>query len=265
MEIDYPHVIIGIAQIVEEPPVPSTDKELNLLDIYADYVHRLCTDFVQLFHEKQAASKKARKQHDKSVAENEEKLIIQVPSVADIRNTLELDTEWMEDRSPLVTEWLPVLFRLLHIPEHVFASLNVHIPVSQPLAYDTRNPTPTKNDSATIESFIGNTVRARNRYRVFRDLHQRQFMSKYNRVLWEPYLSYGGKFGGDFCLYPGDPFRYHSAAVVQVVPFNEDTYIMRDLIQWARLSHTAKKVTWVASVTEEEDEVCYFSIEWTGW
>ncbi|XP_038051932.1 tRNA-splicing endonuclease subunit Sen34-like [Patiria miniata] len=89
------------------------------------------------------------------------------------------------------------------------------------------------------------------KYRVFRDL-------------WETgyYLTSGCKFGGDFLVYPGDPFLYHSYFIAVCVPHDKPLSPL-ELITYGRLGTNVKKTVILCSV-DEEDEVVYTSLQWTG-
>ncbi|KAH3709485.1 hypothetical protein DPMN_068948 [Dreissena polymorpha] len=89
------------------------------------------------------------------------------------------------------------------------------------------------------------------RYRVFRDL-------------WDKghYLTSGSKFGGDFIAYPGDPSRFHSLFIVVCKPHSASISGI-ELITMGRLGTNVKK-TIVLSSVDENDKLCYTSLQWTG-
>lgn len=82
------------------------------------------------------------------------------------------------------------------------------------------------------------------------------------------YLTSGQKFGGDYCLYPGDPVRFHALAIVHVVPYHStptQSICMQDLIGFGRVANIARKSALLVSWNEQERQVESFTIDWTGW
>uniref|UniRef100_UPI00358E31D6 tRNA-splicing endonuclease subunit Sen34 n=1 Tax=Myxine glutinosa TaxID=7769 RepID=UPI00358E31D6 len=90
------------------------------------------------------------------------------------------------------------------------------------------------------------------RYKVFRDTWSRGF-----------YLTTGGKFGGDFLLYPGDPLRYHAHYIAMVVPESEKLSLT-DLVAAGRLGTTVRKTLLLCS-SSEDGQIYYTSLRWSGW
>ncbi|TPX50439.1 hypothetical protein SeMB42_g02237 [Synchytrium endobioticum] len=95
--------------------------------------------------------------------------------------------------------------------------------------------------------------------------------SKIYSDLWNRgyYVAAGSKFGGKWLVYPGDPMRYHSNHVVNIVPregtSSDGGTDMKELVAGGRLGGTVKKQYVLASWDDARDEAVYFCIEWTGW
>ncbi|XP_066463828.1 tRNA-splicing endonuclease subunit Sen34 [Eleutherodactylus coqui] len=89
------------------------------------------------------------------------------------------------------------------------------------------------------------------RYRVFRDLWQKGY-----------YLTNGGKFGGDFLVYPGDPMRFHAHYIAICLPQDEDL-ALTDVITAGRLGTNVKKTVLLCS-SNPEGQVTYTSLQWSG-
>ncbi|XP_023678905.2 tRNA-splicing endonuclease subunit Sen34 isoform X1 [Paramormyrops kingsleyae] len=90
------------------------------------------------------------------------------------------------------------------------------------------------------------------RYRVFRDLRRRGF-----------YLTTGGKFGGDYLVYPGDPLRFHAHFIAICLPMDEALSLC-DLLALSRLGANVKKTVLLCSPGAEPEEVLYTSLQWSG-
>ncbi|EDQ87559.1 uncharacterized protein MONBRDRAFT_33205 [Monosiga brevicollis MX1] len=96
------------------------------------------------------------------------------------------------------------------------------------------------------------TAQQRRREMVYHDLVQRGY-----------YLTSGIKFGGDYLVYPGDPYRYHSHFVARVVPHTASISPM-DVLALGRLGTVVKKAPVLCSVDVDRGTISYMSIEWTG-
>jgi len=85
---------------------------------------------------------------------------------------------------------------------------------------------------------------------VFKDLWQKGF-----------YLTDGGKFGGDYLVYPGDPMQFHAKYVV--ICFEDPISSMdeKDLVARSRLGTSVKKTVLLA--TYQDDEIKYKAFRWT--
>ncbi|CAH1243748.1 TSEN34 [Branchiostoma lanceolatum] len=89
------------------------------------------------------------------------------------------------------------------------------------------------------------------RCRVFQDLWEKGY-----------FLTSGGKFGGDFLVYPGDPFRYHSFYIAVCRPRTENMEAL-DIVRLGRLGSNVKKTVLLCSESED-GEINYTSLQWTG-
>jgi tRNA-splicing endonuclease subunit Sen34 len=117
----------------------------------------------------------------------------------------------------------------------------------------------TDGDGKGSWSFPSNT-KERERYAVFKDLHDRQYS-----------LTSGAKFGSDYLVYPGDPILYHAHYTVRIVSW-EATLHPLVIAATTRMAHAARKNFVIAAVREVKDddakdddsvayEVRYFTME----
>ena len=99
---------------------------------------------------------------------------------------------------------------------------------------------------------------------TFPSTEQESFRYKVFCDLWEKgyYITQGGKFGGDYLVYPGDPFRFHSYFVVSVIPWNKKLSPL-ELITIGRLGSSTKKTSVLASVNCR-GKIIYTSLQWPG-
>ncbi|XP_072345225.1 tRNA-splicing endonuclease subunit Sen34 [Scyliorhinus torazame] len=89
------------------------------------------------------------------------------------------------------------------------------------------------------------------RYCVFKDLHDKGYQ-----------LTSGGKFGGDYLIYPGDPMRFHAHFIAICVPY-EEGLPLHDTVTAGRLGSNVKKTVLLCSVTKDKT-VIYTSLRWRG-
>ncbi|XP_012541341.1 tRNA-splicing endonuclease subunit Sen34 [Monomorium pharaonis] len=115
----------------------------------------------------------------------------------------------------------------------------------------TAYPWSSKDDIKIVEWKYPLTSDQQLKYRVYKDLWEKQY-----------YITSGEKFGGDFLVYPGDPIMFHSQYVVQCKRKNEEIPIT-DIVSQCRLSCHVRKTLVFATYYEEEDVVKYQSLQWT--
>ncbi|KAG0658612.1 tRNA-splicing endonuclease subunit [Maudiozyma exigua] len=90
-------------------------------------------------------------------------------------------------------------------------------------------------------------------------------------------LAPGGRFGGKFIAYPGDPLRYHSHMIIRdALHYREQPIDFLELAANARLGTGVKKIWVIGSSTETDkgptnndkaivdDNISFYSIEWAG-
>lgn len=78
-------------------------------------------------------------------------------------------------------------------------------------------------------------------------------------------LSPGGRFGGKFIAYPGDPLRFHSHLTIQeAIDYRSEPIDLISMISGARLGTTVKKLWVIGGVEEETGSTHFFSVEWAG-
>lgn len=76
-------------------------------------------------------------------------------------------------------------------------------------------------------------------------------------------VSPGGRFGGKYVVYPGDPLRFHSHIVVSEPLAADEPLDFLHVVAEARLATTVKKI-WVASAVDQEESARFYSVEWAG-
>lgn len=92
------------------------------------------------------------------------------------------------------------------------------------------------------------------------------------------FITTGMKYGCRWNVYPGDPFRFHSTAMVRWVPYSShstsesatenrrtgDVVRMRDLCRWARVAVKTRKTVVLGSVLDKDGkkEAIYYSVNW---
>nr|XP_020859359.1 LOW QUALITY PROTEIN: tRNA-splicing endonuclease subunit Sen34 [Phascolarctos cinereus] len=89
------------------------------------------------------------------------------------------------------------------------------------------------------------------RYQVYKDLWERGY-----------FLTSGGKFGGDFLVYPGDPLRFHAHFVAQCCAPG-DSLPLPDLVSAGRLGTNVRKTLLLCS-PQPDGSVAYTSLQWAG-
>ncbi|KAM9510587.1 tRNA-splicing endonuclease subunit Sen34 [Guaruba guarouba] len=88
------------------------------------------------------------------------------------------------------------------------------------------------------------------RYRVYRDLWGRGL-----------YLTHGGKFGGDFLVYPGPPALFHAAALA-LCPAPGSGLAPGALVAAARLGTHVRKTLLLCSAGPPGGAPAYTSLQW---
>ncbi|XP_024882318.1 tRNA-splicing endonuclease subunit Sen34 [Temnothorax curvispinosus] len=115
----------------------------------------------------------------------------------------------------------------------------------------TAYPWSGRDDVKTVEWKYPLTSDQQLKYKVYKDLWERQY-----------YITSGEKFGGDFLVYPGDPIMFHSQYLVQCKRKDEDIPIT-EIVAQCRLGCHVRKTLVFATYHEEEDKVKYQSLQWT--
>lgn len=109
-------------------------------------------------------------------------------------------------------------------------------------------------NSEIISTQINPTADQMRHYKLYRKLRQMGFT-----------VHPGGRFGGKYVVYPGDPLRFHSHVVVSEPLDDEEPVDFLQMVAGARLATTVKK-SYVSSCVgkREEDEARFYSFEWAG-
>jgi len=74
-------------------------------------------------------------------------------------------------------------------------------------------------------------------------------------------LTRGGKFGGDYLVYPGDPSRFHSFYIVVCLKRDEALFAL-DLIRLGRLASHVKKAVVLCTV-DSDHRVHRITLQWS--
>ncbi|QHS71443.1 tRNA splicing endonuclease subunit SEN34 [Saccharomyces paradoxus] len=126
-------------------------------------------------------------------------------------------------------------------------------------------------DTSMILKDIGSDSLSRNNirdllFKQYRQAGKMQTYFLYKALRDQGYvLSPGGRFGGKFIAYPGDPLRFHSHLTIQdAIDYHDEPIDLISMISGARLGTTVKKLWVIGGVVEETKEVHFFSIEWAG-
>ncbi|PVU99868.1 hypothetical protein BB560_005432 [Smittium megazygosporum] len=83
--------------------------------------------------------------------------------------------------------------------------------------------------------------------------------------LWNKghYITSGLKFGGDYLVYNGDPFLYHSNFIATVLNY-EELLSGHDLVALGRIGTNVKKNRVLCSFDFESNSCIYITIRWSG-
>ncbi|KAL6252169.1 hypothetical protein P5V15_004446 [Pogonomyrmex californicus] len=117
----------------------------------------------------------------------------------------------------------------------------------------TAYPWSNKDNIKSVEWKYPLTPEQRLKYKVFKDLWERQY-----------YITSGENYGTDFVVYPGDPMMFHSQFMIQCVCRDEEIPIL-DIVTKCRLSCHVRKTLVFATYHEEDDTVKYQSFQWADW
>ncbi|KAG4304063.1 hypothetical protein PORY_002586 [Pneumocystis oryctolagi] len=90
------------------------------------------------------------------------------------------------------------------------------------------------------------------RYSVWKYFHDKGY-----------YITPGLRFGSHYLAYPGDPLRYHSHFLVNVMEW-EETFSMLEIVGGGRLGTNVKKAWVVGAKNPNTNSVHVFTIEWAG-
>ncbi|GAV55802.1 hypothetical protein ZYGR_0AY01950 [Zygosaccharomyces rouxii] len=109
-------------------------------------------------------------------------------------------------------------------------------------------------EAEEMQTQINPTADQMRHYRLYRKLRQMGFT-----------VHPGGRFGGKYVVYPGDPLRFHSHVVVSEPLEDDEPVDFLQMVAGARLATTVKK-SYVASCVEAkgEEEARFYSFEWAG-
>ncbi|XP_076174483.1 tRNA splicing endonuclease subunit 34 [Ptiloglossa arizonensis] len=107
-----------------------------------------------------------------------------------------------------------------------------------------------KDDVQVIEWKYPFNCREQLRYKTYKDLWERGY-----------YVTSGGKFGGDFLVYPGDPIMFHSQFIIQCKDRNEEIPIT-ELSAQCRIACHVRKTRVYAFFSEDQSSIMYQSFQW---
>ncbi|XP_031636414.1 tRNA-splicing endonuclease subunit Sen34 [Contarinia nasturtii] len=79
------------------------------------------------------------------------------------------------------------------------------------------------------------------------------------------WITFGAIFGGDFLIYPGEPFHFHASHIIHVLTEEEAKSIpIPTFITRSRLSVAVKKLCTFVYENNETHELCYQTVQWQG-
>ncbi|CAH1400236.1 unnamed protein product [Nezara viridula] len=113
----------------------------------------------------------------------------------------------------------------------------------------TANPWLTVKDLEQVEWTYPETSKEKLKYRIFKDLYEKGYS-----------LTPCAKFGGDFLVYPGEPWKFHAYFIVVCLEFEEE-FKLNDLVSNSRVSVFTRKNLVLASI-DENDEIFYNTLTW---
>lgn len=90
------------------------------------------------------------------------------------------------------------------------------------------------------------------RYSVWKYFHDKGY-----------YMTPGLRFGAHYLAYPGDPLRYHSHFLVNVIEWEQEFPII-NIVGGGRLGTNVKKAWAIGANNPNTNMVHVFTIEWTG-
>ncbi|KAJ2720105.1 tRNA-splicing endonuclease subunit Sen34 [Coemansia sp. Benny D115] len=96
------------------------------------------------------------------------------------------------------------------------------------------------------------TERQKQLFRLYKDLYAKGY-----------YLTRGLKFGGDYLLYPGEPMRYHSSHVVNLIAHGS-TLSPHQIVSLGRLGTGVKKTRVLSSLDPGTDQFTHITVNWSG-
>jgi len=76
------------------------------------------------------------------------------------------------------------------------------------------------------------------------------------------FLTQGGKFGGDYLAYPGDPSRFHSFYIIIILGKKKILSAM-EMIRLGRLASHVKKSVLLCSIDDDSHSVKTITLQWT--
>ncbi|XP_014280698.1 tRNA-splicing endonuclease subunit Sen34 [Halyomorpha halys] len=113
----------------------------------------------------------------------------------------------------------------------------------------TASPWLAEEDLEEVEWTYPETSKEKLKYRVFKDLYEKGYS-----------LTPCAKFGGDFLVYPGEPWKFHAYFIVICLEFDEE-FKLSDLVSNSRVSVFTRKNLVLASI-DEDNELHYNTLTW---
>ena len=146
------------------------------------------------------------------------------------------------------------------------AALFIETPTTSNLLNDIHLPNISHGISETLLKVLISQYGNWDNYLLFQALRDKGFV-----------LAPGGRFGGKYIAYPGDPLRYHSHMVVRdSLDYREQPIDFLELAANARLGTGVKKIWIIGASTESDNEptgnnedivddnISFYSVEWAG-
>lgn len=212
----------NLVQIVDKSATLSSPPSDEIKEIYKKFTDDIQDEVKSSYIESRLAA--TRLKMDKIIAGKRVKLLKSGTSSEDIQ--ISPDDVLNEETERLRTIYTPT-------------NVSTHIP--------NQFPFPSQLTCRTITDI---QVKDEVKYRVYKDLWERDF-----------FVTNGHSFGSDFLAYPGDPMTFHAAHIVHVVVDPAKRFNVKYLISCARLSISVNKKC-VFAFVDEDDCVAYQTLEW---
>mgnify|MGYP003365463280 CR=1 FL=1 len=205
------------------------------------------------------------------VIENDGKQIDKIAKIR-LKKSFDLQREYKKEQHLLKLERLGItdpekIERNVNENDKLLeAALFIETPTTSNLLNNIHLPNVNYGISDTLLKLLVSQYGNWDNYLLFQALRDKGFV-----------LAPGGRFGGKYIAYPGDPLRYHSHMVVRdALHYREQPIDFLELAANARLGTGVKKIWIIGGSTEKESKptsnaeditnhnISFYSVEWAG-